>query len=139
MAGPRTVGIADPRLRRYILFQVPGWVLAAVLLVWLWPRTGLSVWAGLAVYGLWAVKDLALYPIVRSAYEGRAATGVERLVGTRGVARQRLDASGYVQIRGELWRAELADGAAPVDAGAAVEVSDAVGLVLTVRATVSSE
>ena len=56
----------------------------------------------------WAVKDVAMYPFVRSAYAGPGGPGTARLVGQRGVARQALAPRGYVAVGSELWRAELA-------------------------------
>jgi len=50
------------------------------------------------------------------------------------VTRERLESGsrGYVDIRGERWRARPVDGASPIDAGTSVVVKDSVGLELTV-------
>lgn len=118
--------------RRYILLQVPGWALTGVVAI------ALASWAGLdwrIALGLWlayVAKDFVLYPFLRRAYETNAAAGAAALVGKTGIATQDLDPGGYIRIRGELWRAELAPGFRPVRAGAPVRVISAHGLTLTV-------
>ena len=56
--------------------------------------------------GLWIVKDLLLYPFLKSAYEGPRPTGPESMVGSLGTATEELCSSGLVRIGLELWRAE---------------------------------
>ena len=80
----------------------------------------------------WFVKDMALYPLVRSAYEIDDTPPIARLIGRVGTAAQRLAPRGYVRVRGELWRAETDAGAA-VEPEATVEVVGAAGLTLRVR------
>jgi membrane-bound serine protease (ClpP class) len=58
------------------------------------------------------------------------AMGQRSLIGRRAEAVERLAPSGYVRIDGELWRA-VAE--APVDAGAAVDITGVDGLTLRVR------
>jgi len=59
--------------------------------------------------------------------------GVESLVGRIGVARSRLSPSGIVQLGGEQWTAELAEGEENLVAGARVKVIAIQGLKLIVR------
>ncbi len=119
-------------LRRYLLFQTPGWVLAAAI------AFALERWAGLdwrIALGLWLayfVKDFILYPFLRRAYETGASGGAAALIGESGTATEDLTPRGYIRIRGELWRAELAAGSPPVRAGMRVTVRSAHGLTLTV-------
>ena len=89
---------------RYYLFQIPGWVLAAVLVTVLHAWLGLPVWAALTVLGVVVMKDVICYPFLRKAYQ-LEASGAAQLVGQRGVARDSLDPTGYVYVHGELWRA----------------------------------
>ncbi len=118
--------------RRYFLLQVPGWLLTAVA------AYALEHWAGLdwrIALGLWlayVAKDFILYPFLRRAYETNAAGGAAALIGETGTATEDLKPRGYIRIRGELWHAELAAGAAPVNAGTRVRVVSARGLTLTV-------
>jgi membrane protein implicated in regulation of membrane protease activity len=117
---------------RYLLLQVPGWCVVAALLLWLWPATGRGGWLGAGLLGLWIAKDLLAYPLLRRAYESGVETGSARLIGLRGLARQPIDPRGYVEVRGELWRAELAPGEAPIAPGTPVEVRSASGLTLVI-------
>ncbi len=117
---------------RYTAFQVPGWVLALAIGWWIQGAFEAPGWAAPGILVFWVVKDLALYPLLRSAYEVNEAPPVERLIGRRGVAIEPLAPSGYVRIGGELWRAR-ASGAAAIAPDLAVEVVGAEGLVLSVR------
>ena len=116
----------DRTLARYLALQLPG--LAALLLV----LAACALWFGLdlgiaaAVLAVWVLKDLALYPLVRRAYERR--TRPDRLVGRTGVAEEPLAPAGWVRVGGELWRATLAPGAPPVAAGGAVRIRELRGL-----------
>ena len=119
--------------RRYVLFQVPGWMLAAAVGTCLYQWAGFSLGAAAAVVLLWITKDFALYPMLRASYEVDTSTPVEQLVGKRAVSTHPLAPQGYVRLRGELWRAEIVDADHTIDAGATVEVVGARGLTLSVR------
>jgi membrane-bound serine protease (ClpP class) len=54
------------------------------------------------------------------------------MVGEIGVCKERMDPSGYIFVRGELWKARLDDGS-PVDKGQKVVVVGMQGLTLVVR------
>jgi membrane protein implicated in regulation of membrane protease activity len=119
-----------PTIVRYVLFQIPGWIIAAIVavgLAWQWPA--LPAWLSWGLVGAWIGKDLLLYPFVRKAYE-RGRSGLDRLVGSRGIATGALDPAGYVLVRGELWRAEADAG--PIAKGSAITVRAARGLTLIV-------
>lgn len=59
--------------------------------------------------------------------------GKETLAGRTGIARSALEPRGMVQVAGETWGAELAEGSAPVARGDAVEVVQVIGVRLIVR------
>lgn len=108
-------------LRRYLLFQVPGWLVVGIglaLAIRWWDLPLPWALAGLAA---WLAKDALLYPIVRRAYEpnGLAPHGP---IGERGVADTAIDGEGWVRIGPERWRARRAPGAAPIAPGEAVRV-----------------
>jgi membrane protein implicated in regulation of membrane protease activity len=117
---------------RYLCWQVPGWIVAGLLVAWLAPHLEWPAWAAPAALLGWILKDVALYPLVRTAYERRAPTGAERLVGAGAVAETDLAPWGQVRVRGEIWRAR-ADDDSPVTRGARVVVTRAEGLTLHVR------
>lgn len=118
-------------LTRYYLFQVPGWIFAAVILAMVWSWLGVPAWVAIGLFGLLVVKDIVFYPLLRIAYEV-SALGAARLVGQIGVARDRLDPTGYVQVQGELWHARTEDGSEPIPSGASVKVVAGERMTLTV-------
>ena len=117
---------------KYLLFQVPGWVLAVLVLLVLIIWINLPIGIAVGLFVLWVVKDVLLYPLLRIAYQSGPKTVVEQLVGLKGVAREHLDPGGYVYVRGELWRAEAENGKPPIEAGSAVRVLAAKGMTLIV-------
>ena len=118
---------------RYVLFQVPGWALAALAVVLLRERANVSLWAAAGIFAIWVIKDFLLFPFLRSAYEVETRTGAERLIGEHGVAVERLDLGGYIRVRGELWRAETPPHTDPVPEGSRVTIHTARGLTLCVQ------
>ena len=123
--------------KKYALFQVPGWVAAAVVLLGLMEWVGLSLWAASGVFSLWVIKDIALYPLVRTAYESGVKTGVERLVGEKGVAQEWLDPRGMVRVRGELWQAEAEPSEQRIEPNSEIRVTGAHNVTLIVSREVT--
>lgn len=121
-------------LGKYWAFQIPGTVLLIVILHLLQDRLDLSTWLLWGIVGFWVAKDVALYPVVWRSYDAGYPATQHSLDGARGVATERLDPSGYVRVRGELWHAELARGARPVDKDEPVQVRAMRGLTLIVAA-----
>lgn len=68
------------------------------------------------------------------AQKRRVTVGSEALIGKTGVAKTDLAPSGMVQVAGELWSAQLPEGAGPLSSGQPVEVVSVEGLRLKVRA-----
>lgn len=121
-------------LTRYLLLQVPSWLLVALLLAGLHQWIALSPWVAIGLLVLWVAKDFVLYPSVRSAYEPSAQSASEQLIGMQGIARERLAPYGYVQVRGELWRATAEPLDRPILPGTPIRVRHADGLTLIVSA-----
>ena len=123
---------------RYLLLQVPGWLIAALILVEAHRWFSLSPWIAGGIWLALLVKDFALYPFVRTAYESDTKTGAEQLIGFRGVAQNALDPRGQIRVRGELWRAEIPSDSQPIAPGEPVRVLDVQGFTLIVTADSSS-
>jgi membrane protein implicated in regulation of membrane protease activity len=119
---------------KYVLLQVPGWLMAALLLLNVQHWFAFSSWVAYAGVAAWMLKDFVLYPLVRTAYEFDVKTGVEQLIGDQGVVQNELAPRGKVRIRGELWSAEIEPGAQPLAQGEQVRVLGAQGLTLIVAA-----
>ena len=118
---------------RYILLEIPGWIVAAIVL-WLLVRSDeMHAHTAWLLFGIWVAKDFALYPVLRVGYQPSAPDGSGSLVGALGIARERLDPSGYVRVGSELWRAELVQGQPPVESGASVRVVSVHRLTLRVE------
>lgn len=123
-----------PRVfRRYVLFQVPGWAVTAVLcgLATRWP--GLSPVTAFLLFSAWVAKDMLLYPWLRHGYVPGPGDSHRSLVGATGVAEQPLAPTGWVRVRGELWRARVRPEGAPLAKGAGVRVVDVDGMEIVVE------
>jgi len=121
-------------LGKYCALQVPDAVLFIVVLLLLRDWLGLPTWLFWSLAGLWLAKDAVLYPIVWRSFDSGYPLAQNALDGERGLATERLDRSGYVRVRGELWYAELALGARPVDKDEPVRVQTMRGLTVIVAA-----
>ncbi|MBN1102318.1 MAG: NfeD family protein [Deltaproteobacteria bacterium] len=119
-------------LLRYALFQLPGLFLLLLLMVLLRRWMLLPGWVAAAVIALWIAKDVILYPFVWRAYDSLAGKGPP-MAGLRGFAVDRLHPSGYIKVRGELWRAEIAGDSPPVERGEPVRIVGDRGLTLLVQ------
>jgi membrane-bound ClpP family serine protease len=119
---------------RYLAFEAPSWVALAAAL-WLIDRFwDLSVSVAALVLGLWILKDLALFPVLRVAYEPAGGSGgAENLVGALGTVSSELAPEGWVRIGAERWRARVAREHAPLAVGASVRVTAVEGLLLRVE------
>ena len=114
---------------KYLVLQIPGWLLLLAIVLFLRLRVGLSV----LLVGLWITKDLLLYRFLRRAYENDPRKGAERLVGVRGVVARPLAPEGYIRVHGELWRAGTKTPDTPLTEGTIVRVTAGNGLTLTVE------
>lgn len=121
-------------LSKYWALQIPGTVLLILILHLLQDYLSIPTWLLWSIVGFWVLKDVVLYPIVWRSYDPSYPATLHSLDGEHGVATERLDPSGYVRVRGELWRAELARGARPVNKNEPVQVHAMRGLTLIVAA-----
>jgi membrane-bound serine protease (ClpP class) len=126
--------VSVPTWIKYLLFQIPGWVIAAIVLTVLWHWQLFPYWLALLCFAAWVVKDMLLYPLCRNAYESDGKSGAQRLVGMHGVAAEDLKPEGYVRIRGELWQAVAEPAGQFIAAGTRVEIVDSRGMEVFVRA-----
>ena len=117
---------------KYLLFQIPGWIISALVLMLLWHWEFIPKWLAVLCFFGWLLKDLLLYPFFRRAYEP-GVTGSARLVGSRGIAQGDLAPTGYIRVRGELWRAAVRPADQVVRSGAEVEIVSAERMEVFVR------
>jgi membrane-bound ClpP family serine protease len=113
------------------LLQLALVVVAAFgLQIWLeWP-----VWVPWAAVIAWVIKEIAIYPFVReSLLAARPRGGADELRGAVGIAQEEMAPAGWIEVRGELWRAEVAVDSARVSKGARVRVREVRGLMLEIE------
>ena len=119
---------------RYALLQLPAQVLVVLTLLTVRWWVDLPSWLFWGVIVCWVLKDVILFPFVWRAYDRDRSDRGDSMEGQRGHAVEPLAPSGYVRVRGELWRAEVTGGRVPVQAGEAVLVRGTRGLTLLVEA-----
>lgn len=120
-------------LLKYSLLQLPGVALLLVILVFVQRWVDIPPWAQWCIVGLWVAKDVILFPFVWRSYAWGRPEDKNPMLGAQAVAKDRLAPSGYVQVRGEIWWAEVVKGSPPVDQGEMVRVRDVRGLTLIVE------
>lgn len=95
-------------------------------------------YAGPALITLGVLAAASFYFVARKVLEAHrdrpVRSGPEELVGSSAEARSDLDPEGQVLAAGGIWRARLASGSGPVQAGDRVRIEAVEGLTLTVRA-----
>ncbi len=120
-------------LQRYLLFQIPGLLLAAVVVTGAVTYFETRWELGAAAMVLLVVKDLALYPVMRHAFIDQTHVGIETLVGANAIVSKAVAPDGYVKVRGALWRAEAMSGQGPLEIGERVVIRSFEGLTLQVE------
>ncbi len=123
-----------PTLLRYLLFQLPGWILVVVVLLLLREHFRLPRLVEIGIVVAWLAKDVLLYRLVRPAYVVDPRSQLDKLVGATAVVRRSLEPAGFVMLRGELWRAvATGSGPLPIPEGTEVRVVGGNGLSLIVE------
>ncbi|MCP4035687.1 MAG: hypothetical protein GY733_02020 [bacterium] len=109
-------------LRKYIVLQIPGALMVALLLLGLhYAGTVTGVMASLLMLG-WVTKDAVMYRFVRAAYGPGPPHGTEALIGQRAVVVEALTPEGRVRVGAEHWSARPGEGAAEIAEGAHVTI-----------------
>lgn len=123
-------------MRRYWLFQLPGIALVGLLATAGASWFGLPTWTVAVAMGAWIIKDLLMYPLVRSAYDRPGPTGTEAMVGLLGTSVEELNPRGYVKVGAELWRAQSP---VQISADRSVRVTACDGMTLWVEPAAEAE
>ena len=120
-------------LVRYVLLQLPAIALLVLALIFVQRWVTIPAWVFWGSITLWIAKDVILFPFVWRAYDWNLSGSENSLVGKSGIVQDRLAASGYIRVRGELWQAEVVGGSPPIDKGKKVRVQGMRGLTLLVQ------
>lgn len=117
---------------RYVLLGAAELVVFVLVLAFVqrWVAFSDGLFWGLVLF--WIVKDMVLFPFIWRAYDADASTAAANMIGALGIAKQRLQPRGYVQVRGELWRAVRIGDGPPVEKGRPVRIHQMEGLTLYV-------
>jgi len=118
---------------KYTLFQLPALVFLALILHVIRQWVEMPAWLIWGIIALWVVKDVVLFFFVWRAYDQNPLADANSMVGLHGVAKDRLAPSGYVEVHGELWQAEVMEGGPPVESGKGIRVRGIRGLTLIVQ------
>ena len=131
--------IPRPIYLRYILLNIP--VVAAVILVLIIIQNWIVLpdWLFWSIIAFWVVLDIVLFPFTWRAYDWERPGRSRSMIGERGRAKERLAPSGYVQVHGELWRAEIIHDGRPVEKGQSVKIVKMDGLTLFVELVTDGE
>jgi membrane protein implicated in regulation of membrane protease activity len=135
----RSRKIPRPAYLRYILLNIPELAAVVLILVIIEHWAALPVWLFWSIIGFWIVKDALLFPFIWRAYDWNRSEQSGSLIGAQGIAKQRLIPSGYVQIHGELWRAERFGNGPPIEAGQTVRVEKMEGLTVFVAPVIAPD
>lgn len=125
--------IPRPIYLRYILLNIPALAAVILILIIIQHWVVLPAWLFWSILGFWIIKDVVLFPVVWRAYDWDRPGRSRSMIGEQGVARDRLAPSGYVRVRGELWRAEKLGDGPPIEAGQSVQIVQMEGLTLFVE------
>lgn len=118
---------------RYALYQIPDIAIFALILFLLHQWVDLSLWLYIGAVTLWMVKYVFVFTFVWPAYDKPRPGDIKSLIGTEGIAEERLDPSGYIRVHGELWQAEVIGKTIPIEKGQTVLIERACGLTLFVK------
>lgn len=117
---------------RYGLLTIPGTAVLVLVLIVVRNWVPIPFWLQVALIFLWIAKEVILFPFVWRAYDHGRSEVSSAMIGERGVTRQKLAPAGYIRIQGELWKAEIMPGNAPIAKGKWVRVTKSEGLKLFV-------
>lgn len=117
-------------LIKYLLIQLPQWFGLALFLWFLTDQSAVPRWAGTGFLAFWVLKDFAMYPLVRRAYENDAKNGIEALVDGKGMTHEPIAPEGYIKIQGELWKARAEGQSIPKDRIVRVTGANAMTLIV---------
>ena len=131
MKGIIRTGWSARAVLKYTLLQIPGTLLAGLLLWWIRIEAGVGLWLLWTLLGVWVAKDVVLFFFLWPAYDNEQGD-YYGLKGHRGTVVDSLAPQGTVRVRGQTWKAR-SESSTPVPAGAAVRVMARQGLTLMVQ------
>jgi membrane protein implicated in regulation of membrane protease activity len=120
-------------LIKFILLQLPLLVLLPLVLFFIRQWVDIPVWLIWGLVALLIIKGIIMFPRVWRSYDQSRPGDPTSIIGMLGIAQDRLAPTGYIQVRSELWRAEVMEGYPPIPNGKYVRVVGMEGLTLLVQ------
>ena len=124
---------------RYLLLMIPGAVILILFLIILEHWVAMPAWLFWTVIFLWLAKEVVIFPFVWHAHDPQRPGISRTMIGALGIVKERLDPAGYIQVAGELWKAEHFETAQPIEKGERVRVVKMKGLRLFVTPVESGD
>jgi membrane-bound ClpP family serine protease len=113
--------------------MIPGIVVLILILVVAHEWIAIPIWFACSIIGFSIVKDIVMFPFVWRAYD-TDQPGISRsMIGARGTAIERLAPSGFINVQGELWKAQRIGKGPLIEKGEMVCVRKMKGLKLFVE------
>lgn len=131
--GSEKTSLTSKVIVKYSLIHVTELVLVAIGLLVLRQFVSFPAWLFVGILVVLALKDLILFPFVWRSYGFNEGLVLRPLVGARATVVQTAVNAVYVQVEGELWRAEIRDGHRPVQRGDQGKVVAVEGTTLVVE------
>ena len=117
---------------RYLFFMIPGVVILILFLMIVEHWVAMPSWLFWTVISLWLAKEVVIFPFVWHAHDPNRPGISRTMIGARGLVKERLDPVGYIQVAGELWKAEIIETERQIEKGEHVIVVRMEGLKLFV-------
>jgi membrane protein implicated in regulation of membrane protease activity len=92
---------------RYLLMNLPGLIGFGLVLILIGRWVFMPGWLFWVLFACWVAKDVVFFPFVWRSFEPTDSVVGASLIGKGAVVKTRLDPGGYVEVRGELWMAEM--------------------------------
>jgi len=92
-------------IKTYVLLELGELLLIVVFLIVVSRFIHIPLWVGIAIPAGKFLKFILVYPFVRRSVRQPVYSGVESLIGARGLTVETIDPEGYVNVRGELLKA----------------------------------
>ncbi len=113
-------------------------VLALILFIarqWI----AIPAWFFCIIIGFAVLKDIIMFPFVWRAYDWDRPGISRSMIGVRGITIERLAPAGYIDVQGELWKAERIGPGPQIEKGDMVRVIKMKGLKLFVEPDASED
>ena len=107
---------------RYLLLMIPGVVVLFLVLMIVEHWVAMPAWLFWAVILLWLAKEVVIFPFVWQAHDPNRPGLSRTMIGASGIVKERLEPAGYIQVGGELWKAEHIAKYQPIDKGERVQI-----------------